>query len=150
MSFAHADTIDSIVDELIDNLKGVPEHQIKSVIFLLGQVKGLCNAAIEEESLWGLVREDYEKGILPRVIARKNKGVKITQIYYRANYEKWLSPRKINAAMQASKNSKKNVFYPTCRVCEQKFEAQSGHAAICPTCKAFELEKKVIKKAGIL
>lgn len=126
-----ADTIDSLIEE---TMQAITHGKFSNAFAFLGEMKGLCSAYLTETSKWDLIKNDYEAGVAPRKLSVQFK-VNVTQIYYRAHYDNWKSPAKIKRAM---KPSKKQTFILNCRECEHPFEAHSGHAIICPTCKAYK------------
>lgn len=134
------DCIESLASEAIEKLR---QSKLGDVLALLGEIKGHANALLTVQGVWDLVKEDYEAGVPPRRIHQKFRdyGVSIKEIYNRAHFYHWASPAKIRKAMKPA-TGKKNIFYPTCRDCEKPFEAYSGHAIICPTCKAYKAQQQ--------
>ena len=126
-----ADTIDALIE---DTIQCITQGKFSNAFALLGEMKGICSVYLSEASKWDLIKNDYEAGVPPRKLTQNFK-VNVNQIYYRAYYENWKSPGKIKRAM---KPSKKQTFILNCRECEHPFEAFSGHAIICPTCKAYK------------
>ena len=131
------DNIDALLDEMLATLKGLPNNVVAKQLYLLGQLKGICNMGFEDLSRWDVIREDYEKGEPPRKLA-KLFNVSVKDIYNRAYCNQWTSPAKQRKAMRPIKNKAKYVFYPNCIKCEHPFEAYTGSASVCPTCKAYK------------
>lgn len=137
------DEIESIVDTAIDALK---DNKTADAMFCLGQIKAHCSNATRNVYLWDLVRQDYESGLPPRRIAQKygSSGVTEKEIYNRSYSQNWVSPLKLKKHL---KPTQKKRFFPDCRICEQRFEAASGHASVCPTCKAADAMNAATGKA---
>lgn len=125
---------DNIEALIVETLKAIEQGNTPAAFALLGEVKGICGAVLEYVNKWDFIQEGYESGNRPRMLARQH-GVRAREITDRAHRENWMSPGKIKKQM---KPQKKQVFYPDCMFCEKPFEAYSGHAKICPTCKAFK------------
>lgn len=123
-----------------DALKALSKNDIPTVMVHLAEIRAKAGNSISVDTAWQLIREQYERGIPPRLVARDYAAYGITAraITQRAYTDRWASPAKIQKAVKKP-GGKKNTFYPVCRLCEKKFEAYSGHALICPTCKAMQV-----------
>lgn len=133
------DEIVGLVDEAIQNLT---QNNLPLSLALLGEIKGYLSASMNVDAAWVVIREDYERGVAPRIIASNWRvyGITAKTISNRAHYERWGNPGKVKKGLKPSKHNK-NTFYPNCIKCENPFEAYSGNAQICPTCKAYERTK---------
>lgn len=126
------DEIEASVSEAVKHL-----HAGKAAMALLElkQVQGVLLALQNETSKWDRVQRAYEAGERPAQLAARF-GIKSQAIRNRAYYGKWQNPNKLAKIASVKKN--KNIFHIVCQGCELYFETTSGHAKVCPTCKAFE------------
>lgn len=130
------DMIDGLANEAIEAIQNGKQQK---ALMLLSEIKGHASAMLGISTVWDLVQQDYEAGTRPRDLVNKYRqyDVSVKDIYNRAHAHNWVSPQKIKRAIRPAAG-KKNIFYPKCKLCEKEFEAYSGHAIICNTCKAFD------------
>lgn len=126
------DEIEALITEAVTHLH---QAQAAHALLRLVQVQGMLLAVQSEAGKWERIQRAYEAGARPSQLAARF-GVKSQAIRNQAYYHAWLNPNKL--AKQASARKNKQVFNIVCQECELYFEAPSGHAKVCPTCKAFE------------
>lgn len=145
-------TIDRIAELCDEAIVSLENKQSAKVWGLLHELRGMATALYSVQEAWGLIRDDYTKGIPPRVLANRYHWANITaaQIHDKAYKEQWPTPKRIKKAMKAAlpkaNTAKKSTYLVPCLQCQQSFVAQSGHAKICPTCQGWELQRT----AGLL
>lgn len=131
-----ADYIAGLVDDL---MKAMEEGAVKQAFALAGQIRGHCMAEMNRLHAWQLIREAYEAGEKPQAIALRFPGYTSQAIRNKASKHQWKNPAKVARSLAPDK---KETMRIECYACGVPFLARSGHAKVCPTCKAFELEKK--------
>jgi rubrerythrin len=136
------DIVEGLVDDMLAALDG---GNLKQAILAAGQIKGMCQVAINEQEKWGLIREEYEGGSKPRDLAERYHETP-RAITVRAHSQGWMSPAKLKKHL---KPTKKQTFIHNCHLCENPFEATSGHAKVCPTCKAFKTLDEIRRKTQL-
>lgn len=130
-------TIEELAAEALNQIK---ENRLQNAILTLAQLQGICKVAISEELKWDMIREGYEQGMKPKQLSQKYKVLPRT-ICNRAYYESWPNPNKIRKQLDKEPKAK-NIFYLNCHICENEFEAYSGHAKICNQCKALDPKRR--------
>lgn len=121
--------IDGLVD---DAMVLAREHSLREI---LCKIKGIVMTLLDSASKWDRIQHLYEAGVKPVDIARKY-DITANAISSRAYRKEWKNPNKL--ARIASYKKNKNIMHIVCQACEQYFETSSGHAKICPSCKALE------------
>ena len=128
-------TYDDISEMLDEAVRLIQANHAAQAFIILIKLQGIVQVLHTFEVKWDLIKEDYESGKKPREIAIQY-SVKPTQIYDRAKYNNWSSPRKIDKELNKRVKSKQCLFTLDCKQCEQKFTATSGHSKLCGPCSA--------------
>lgn len=101
----------------------------------LSKALGIIETLLDDVCKWDRIQRAYEAGARP-VDLSVRFCVPTNSINCRAHKFSWMNPRKLAKIASIKKN--KNVMHIVCQRCEQYFETTSGHAKVCPTCKALE------------
>ncbi len=127
------DEVDGLVTEAVSCI-----HRAMAAEALLNltRAQGILSAMLDDAQRWERIQKAYEAGSLPREIVARFAGVTSDMIRSRAYRYGWVNPRKLAKVAGIKKN--KNIMHIVCQQCELYFETSSGHAKVCPTCKAFE------------
>lgn len=97
--------------------------------------QGVTSTLLNDINKWSAIRTAYESGVLPKELSFRF-SVTTNQISSKAWREKWVNPNKL--AKEAGIKKQKHIKYIVCHSCELYFESLSGHAKVCPTCKALD------------
>lgn len=121
------------IDGLLDDaMRLARENPLREI---LSKMKGIVMTLLDSASKWDRIQHLYEAGIKPVDIARKYDTT-ANAISTRAWRNDWKNPNKLAKIQSIKKN--KTIMNIVCHDCEQYFETSSGHAKVCPTCKALD------------
>lgn len=140
-------TIDRIAELCEEAIVLLENKEAAKAWGVLHELKGLTTALYSITEAWEFIKQDYAKGIPPRVLANRFQWANITatQIQNKATKEQWPSPKKIQKALKASRpkanTAKKSTYLVPCVKCNQMFTASSGHAKVCNVCQGWELQR---------
>lgn len=127
--------LDEIDGFLSSAASALSQGSIQLAALQIAQAQGIIRALLDEATKWERIRHAYQGGARPADLAERY-GVTSQAIRSRATRYGWPNPHKLAKVASIKKN--KNIMHIVCKECEHYFETTSGHAKVCPTCKALE------------